>query len=470
MDMNLKGYKFIFDEILSKSDDGFIVVDKNGIIIEINQLYCDFLGRSREKVIGQHISKIIRNTSMIDVLNSGHRGDKDYVHKYHEDDVRDKNDRFSISNRFCVFDENNQIIAAVAQMKFTSQTLDFAGRVIREQGELELYKEHYNSSIAQSYSMDRIIGDNKEFLNVKRLALKAAKTVFPVLITGETGTGKEVLANAIHNDSKRSGKPMVSINCAAIPSELLESELFGYEEGAFTGAKKGGKKGKFQLADGGTIFLDEIGDMPLNMQAKLLRVLQEKEVERIGSYSPVPVDIRVLAATRKNLPEMIDAGEFREDLFYRLSVINIEMPPLRKRRDDILTFANYFLNKLNIQYKTAIVFSKDVKHCFANYSWPGNIRELDNVIKSAYASCENYIIQLTDLPSKMVSKHRANTIMKSEGEALSQIIDDFEASVIKETLKNNNWNCKIAAQELGINRSLIYKKMKRLGIKIKKTI
>ena len=244
----------------------------------------------------------------------------------------------------------------------------------------------------------------------------------------------------------------------------MESELFGYEEGSFTGAKKGGKKGKIELANEGTLFLDEIGDMPLNMQAKLLRVLQEKEIEKIGGYKTIPVDIRIIAATRKNLEEMIENGQFREDLYYRLNVINIEMPPLRKRKSDIPVLARHFLNRLNKEYKTNIMLSNEVLDCFIGYSWPGNIRELDNIIKSAYASCDSFKIRLMDLPSKMVASHKVGEGKSSEIKRLSNLMDEYEKSIILEELRRNGWNCRRAADELGIHKSLLYKKIDKYGI------
>ena len=285
-----------------------------------------------------------------------------------------------------------------------------------------------------------------------------------MLLTGETGTGKEVFANAIHNASDRRDKPMISINCAAIPGELLESELFGYEEGSFTGAKKGGKKGKIELANEGTLFLDEIGDMPLSMQAKLLRVLQEKEIEKIGGYKTIPVDIRIIAATRKNLEEMIEQGLFREDLYYRLTEINIEMPPLRKRKSDIPILAKHFLDRLNREYKSSIILSKEVLECFEGYMWPGNIRELDNVIKSAYASCDSFRIKLIDLPSKMVASHRVSEESRDETKRLAGLMEEYEKNIITEELRKYSWNCKKAADELGIHKSLLYKKIAKYGI------
>lgn len=469
MKNDLDRYKYIFDEILTMTDDGFIVVDSEGIVTDINDQYCDFLGTSKEKAIGGSIKEIISNTKMIDIVKNAYR-EEGAIHKFVDGETRESDNSFLLVSRSCVFDEKHEVIAGVAQVKFRLQTLDSAQKLMKEYSELEFYREEYNKITTNQYSFDGMIGSSKNFLDIKKTGMRATKNLFPVLLTGETGTGKEVFARAIHNGSDRKNKPMVSINCGAIPSELLESELFGYEEGSFTGAKKGGKKGKFIQADGGTIFLDEIGDMPLEMQVKLLRVLQEKEVEKIGGTTPTSVDIRVIAATRRNLTEMIKDGKFREDLYYRLNVINIEMIPLRERKEDILIFTNYFLNKINIEYRTSVTLSNEVKKCFQDYSWPGNIRELDNVIKSAYASCDEFIIQLTDLPAKIVSSHKVNSFSGSDEKMLKNMVDSYECSIIKEVLKKCNWNCQLAASELGIHRSLLYKKMDKFGIKIKKSI
>lgn len=464
--MNNDRYKYIFDEILTLTDDGFVVVDKNGIITDINEQYCSYLETTKEYAVGRSIAEIIPNTKMLDIVNNAYREDGAIMRL--QERREDSEDRVILVNRSCVFDDNREVIAGVAQVKFRLQTLEIAKKLMKEYTELTFYKEEYQKSSSHSCSFDKILGENKAFVETKKAGLKAAKTAFPVLLNGETGTGKEMFAKAIHNASDRREKPMISINCAAIPSELLESELFGYEDGAFTGAKRGGKKGKFQLADQGTLFLDEIGDMPLGMQAKLLRVLQEGEVEKIGGYTPVPVDVRIIAATRKNLPKMITNGEFREDLYYRLNVINIEMVPLRERRDDVLELANYFLNRLNVAYKTAISLSKDVRECFRSYTWPGNVRELDNVIKSAYAACEDFLIQLTDLPSKMVSRHQLEANTEQSQKRLNQIMDEYEKNILTEALKRNGWNCQRTADELGIHRSAMYKKITKYDIQQKK--
>lgn len=363
-------------------------------------------------------------------------------------------------------DENDNVVGGVAQVKFRLQTLESAKRLMREYAELEYYRQERSTNLG----FEHLIGVNKRYLELKKEGLKAAKTDFSVLITGETGTGKEVFARAIHSSSMRAEKLLVCVNCAAIPPELLESELFGYEEGAFTGAKKGGKKGKFQVANGGTIFLDEIGDMPLHMQAKILRVLQDGEVDPIGSIKPEPVDIRVIAATKKNLSEMVAQGEFREDLYYRLNVINIELIPLRERPEDVSELANYFLYLLNQKYKQSVVLSSNARFFLSNYQWPGNVRELDNVIKAAYASCDGFTIETIDLPERIT--HTGSLIKTDNGspKTLPEMMDEYESQIIKTTLRLTQGNCLQTAKVLGINRSSLYKKMERLKIRKHKEI
>ena len=329
-----KRYKYIFDEILTLTDDGFVVVDNHDVITDINEQYCQYLKTTREYAIGRSIAEIMPNTKMIDIVNYAYHEEGAILRLSEKSD--DDSDRIFLVNRSAVYDENHNVIAGVAQVKFRLQTLDSAKKLMRKYSEYEFYREEYRSRNSSQYSFDKIVGNSPRFAEVKKAGYKAAKTMFPVLLTGETGTGKEVFANAIHNNGEQREKPMVSINCAAIPNELLESELFGYEEGAFTGAKKGGKKGKFELASGGTLFLDEIGDMPLGMQAKLLRVLQEKKFRRIGGLQEIDTDIRLISACNVNLQQYIEEKKFRMDLFYRIAVFPLTIPPLRERREDNL--------------------------------------------------------------------------------------------------------------------------------------
>lgn len=449
----------IFERVSSMTDDGFIVVNRAGEVIHINKKYCNFLGTTEEKALGRSIFEIIPNSKMLEVMEK----------RYCEECVIQtyilgiEKEGSAIVSRSYVENEEGEVIAGVAQIKFRLQTLDVAKKLMKEYAELEYYKEEYINAAKENYCFDKIVGKSQSFLTVKKIGLKASKTNFPVLITGKTGTGKEVFARAIHTSGDRADKPMISINCAAIPEALLESELFGYEEGSFTGAKKGGKKGKFFIANGGTIFLDEIGDMPLPMQGKLLRVLQEKEIDPIGSVNSIPIDVRIIAATRKNLPEMIEKDLFREDLYYRLNVINIEMPSLSERKEDILELAGYFLTKLNLEYKTVKGFSKEVKNCLKNYPWPGNIRELDNVIKSAYAINDSFLIELDDLPAKMYNKRYSD--IENKNLNFQEKINSYEKLLIEEFLKKYHWNCSEAAEKMRIHRSVLYKKIKKFDIK-----
>ena len=464
--------RLIFEEFLDKTEDGFIVVDQDGIITDINQNYCDFLAKDRKNLLGKPIGSVITTTSMYDVLAKRHRGDGSqgvYIQPYCAGETRDATEAYAVANRFCIFDEDGQLIGAAAHMKFRQRAMDTA----KEIAELELkyYKEAYQNNISGFGGFQGLIGKDPKLLELKRLGIQAAKTDFPVLITGETGTGKEVFAKAIHLESERREGPFIAINCGAIPDNLLESELFGYEEGAFTGAKRGGKPGKFQLANGGTLFLDEIGDMPFPLQVKLLRVLQDAQVERVGGESPIHVDVRIVAATRQDLQTMMKAGTFREDLYYRLAVINIEMIPLRDRPMDILLHANCYLSELNRKYRTSIILSDRVKKCLRAYSWPGNVRELQNVLAGAYASCDKVIIDLENLPIKVSSPSRG-TGMEPElqGGRLSDAVSAYEAKMIRNSLQRNGQNVRAAAEELGIERSFLYRKMKRLNIGIQRVL
>ena len=449
-------YKNIVSQILKMTSDGFIITDTEGNVREINKQYADFFGKSRSEIIGKSILNIIPNSKMIDIVK--HKfSEEDAVHKYIDGEAKGNS---VIVSRSYVEDEDGNVVAGVAQVKFKVQTLAVAKKLMNEYEELEYYREEFQNQ----NRVDNIIGSDTKFREIVKECLKVAKTDIPVLLTGETGTGKEVMAKALHTNSLRYDKPFVSINCAAIPFELLESELFGYMDGAFTGAKRGGKKGKFQLANGGTIFLDEIGDMPSSMQAKLLRVLQEKEIEPLGSEKSIPLDVRVVAATRQDLEAKMKDGSFREDLYYRLSVFNIHIPPLRERGGDSLELAEFFLDELNHKYKTYKTFSKAVKAYFLKYQWPGNVREVNNVVQSAYAISTENIIDINDIPARMQQEKPVINLDKNK-KSLGQMVDDYEKDVILELLKKHKGNCLEAAKEAGIHKSNFYRKLQKYGIK-----
>ena len=450
-------YKNIVSQILKMTSDGFIITDTEGNVREINKQYADFFGKSRSEIIGKSILNIIPNSKMIDIVK--HKfSEEDAVHKYIDGEAKGNS---VIVSRSYVEDEDGNVVAGVAQVKFKVQTLAVAKKLMNEYEELEYYREEFQNQ----NRVDNIIGSDTKFREIVKECLKVAKTDIPVLLTGETGTGKEVMAKALHTNSLRCDKPFVSINCAAIPFELLESELFGYMDGAFTGAKRGGKKGKFQLANGGTIFLDEIGDMPSSMQAKLLRVLQEKEIEPLGSEKSIPLDVRVVAATRQDLEAKMKDGSFREDLYYRLSVFNIHIPPLRERSGDSLELAEFFLDELNHKYKTYKTFSKAVKAYFLKYQWPGNVREFNNVVHSAYAISTENIIDINDIPARMLQQEKPAINLDKNKKSLGQMVDDYEIEVILELLKKHKGNCLEAAKEAGIHKSNFYRKLQKYGIK-----
>ncbi len=307
-----------------------------------------------------------------------------------------------------------------------------------------------------------IVGSSEELKRVLEMVDRVAKTNATVLILGESGTGKELIANAIHNKSDRKDKPYVKINCGAIPENLIESELFGYEKGAFTGAVSK-KVGKFERANGGTIFLDEIGELDLSMQVKLLRVLQEKELERVGGNQPIMIDVRVVAATNRDLFKMVERGDFREDLYYRLNVIPIQLPPLRERKEDIPLLIQYFLDNFsNETGRGKMTIEKDVEEKLINHQWKGNIRELENMIERMVILCDNNIITINNLPKEITSTEIKDSYKLPEN-GIS--IEELEKNLILQALERTDYNQTKAAQLLNISRHTLIYRMEKYQIK-----
>jgi transcriptional regulator with PAS, ATPase and Fis domain len=363
--------EYLFDQIPYMAT---IMVDKEGKVIFINKTYLRILKLSKKEVIGKHVGTITPRSRTLVVLKTG-RAEVGYNWIV--------NDQHLIATSLPVY-ENNEIIGSFAYSIFLN--IYEAKNLVEDLlSELNMYKSQVNCLLRSKYDFDDIIGEDQRLKDLKFLAAQIAHHKnTTVLISGESGTGKELFAHAIHNSSCRSPFPFVRVNCAAIPENLLEAELFGYEKGAYTGANKEGKLGKFELANGGTIFLDEIGEMPLSMQSKLLVVLQEQIIERLGGVQPIKVDVRVIAATNRELSQMVQEGTFREDLFYRLNVFNINIPALRNHKRDIPILVNHFIDKLNSRLNTHISgISKDGLDYLCQYHWPGNIRELENVLERA---------------------------------------------------------------------------------------
>lgn len=313
------------------------------------------------------------------------------------------------------------------------------------------------------YTFDDFVFRNSNVAAVIRQASVIATTDFTVLIEGESGTGKEILAQAIHHSSPRKNKPFVAINSAALPSELIQSELFGYEQGAFTGANRNGKAGKFELASGGTLFLDEIGDMPLEAQANLLRVLQEQSISRIGGSRPIPIDVRVIAATNKDLKEQAKAGLFREDLYYRLAVINLSIPPLRQRPEDLDVLLDFLVERCPKSHLpfTKIRFSEETMKILKNYSWPGNVRELENIIISVISTLEDGVVYPHHLPPRMISD---SGLPEVSGKTTD--LREAERKLITAVLYENEGNILQAAKALNISRATLYRKIRKFEIQV----
>ncbi|MBO8173284.1 MAG: sigma 54-interacting transcriptional regulator [Bacillaceae bacterium] len=444
-----------FKEILELLYDGILLVDENGYVQLINQTYCDFLGVKMEEVMGKHCTEVVENSRMHIVAKTG-QPEVGHVQKVGDKEI--------VVTRLPVR-KNGKVVGAIGKVLFSDiyELKTLAQRLNLVESKLDYYKKELKRVQGARYTFEQIIGEYGPMKEAKELAAKVAKSRSTVLIRGESGTGKELFAHAIHEASDRSEGPFVRLNCAAIPPDLMEAELFGYEEGAFTGAKKGGKPGKIELAQGGTLFLDEIGDMPLNMQAKLLRVLQEKEVERVGGTQLKQVDIRIIAATNRPLEDMVKKGEFREDLYYRLNVFHVRIPPLRERGEDILTTARFILGQLNQELETNVTeFHPDVEKLFMGYHWPGNVRELQNVIERAIHMAEGSQIGLEHLPPYLTEM--AEETVNFSTFSLDREVEKAEVRAIKRALKASGNNRSEAAELLGIHRASLYRKIEKYGI------
>ena len=447
---------------VENSDDGFLIVDVEGNIAYINEAYCHYIDIARENVLGRPVLDYIDTSQMAEVAaDPTYKPEVGVLHKVSARQYR-AGENYCIVNRTNV-SENGVPIAGAGQVKFIRSTLKLSQAISDVYDELDHYKQELHRLSAERYSFKQVLGNSSELRKAKNLALRTSANDFSVLITGETGTGKEVFANAIHYASKRKNKPFIRINCAAIPSELLESELFGYEEGAFTGARRCGKKGKFELANGGTLFLDEIGDMPLLMQAKILRALQEGEIERVGGGKPIPVDVRIIAATNKDLIQEVSEKRFRADLYYRLNVLSIPLPPLRNRPEDVDIYIDAFLDELNERYHTEVLITPEARKELRAYPWPGNVRELKNIIERCYATQEDDVIVSISLPREI--KNVSPSWAGHNDQRLETIMDGLEREVLLAAIQKNQWNLKKTSESLGIHRVTLYKKMDKHGIK-----
>ena len=443
--------------LLDNPYESLILIDADGIVRFMSSINEGLYKMSAGEAVGRYILDVNPHSRMLRVLKSGKA-------EIGRSMILDEKQRI-IARIPLVRD--GRVIGVVGKLMFMNpeKMKQLYERIAILERHLDYYKDELNQVLGIRYTFDNIVGESEPMQRVKQLAHQAAQADSPVIITGESGTGKELFAHAIHQASRRRSHHFVRVNCAAIPADLIEAELFGYAPGAFTGARRQGKVGKFELAHNGTIFLDEIGDMPPGMQVKLMRVLQEKEIERIGSTEPRRIDFRIISATNRNLEEMMGDGRFRLDLYYRLNVININLPPLRTIREDIPRIFRHLVEKLS---RTGGREIEDVapaaREVLMAYAWPGNVRELRNVVERALIVCHGRRIELDDLPISLRSGPADPPASDSPIGPLKQLMEKTERNAITEALARSGNNRGKAADLLGIHRTGLYQKMKKYGL------
>ncbi|HIJ81278.1 MAG TPA: sigma 54-interacting transcriptional regulator [Desulfuromonadales bacterium] len=446
----------MLEEALGHAYEGLLITDVDGYILKVNEAYARFLETSIPNLVGRHVTEVIENTRMHLVAKSGVPEIAQLQKiKGHE----------MICSRIPIF-ENGKVVAVVGKVMFQNieDLFSFTENFKKLKTELEFYKSELSKQLSAKYSFDHIVGCSKELEWVKDLGKKVARSTTTVLLKGESGTGKELFAHAIHNASQRALGPFIKVNCAAIPDTLFESELFGYREGAFTGAHKKGKKGKFALADKGTIFLDEISELPMTMQVKLLRVLQEKEIEPVGSEQTEAVNVRIIAASNRDLETLVKQGLFRHDLYYRLNVVMLEIPPLRNRREDIPLLVQFHLRQLEKETGIPVEgVDLDVADILADFEWPGNIRELRNVLEQALHVKTGPTISRNDIPGALVKGNSATASPISQ-RRLKFITRLAEEEAIRAAIREEKGDRQAAAIRLGISKSSLYAKAASFGI------
>ncbi|MFD1067813.1 sigma 54-interacting transcriptional regulator [Oceanobacillus locisalsi] len=446
----------ILDVILERAYEGVAVVDQEGIIVEFNEAYSSFTGINQKDAVGCPVQKIIENTNLHNTARNGlpERGVIQYIQG-----------QPMVVHRIPIWREE-KLVGAIGMLIFEGVTelYQIYNRFLEKTKQTPVNKNQMKKPLQENRiehaSIEKIKGSSKQITDLKRITRKVAKTYATVLITGESGTGKELIAKSIHELSYYQNGPFISVNCGAIPDQLFESELFGYADGAFTGAKKGGKPGKLELAKGGTLLLDEIGEMPLMMQTKLLRVLQEKEFERVGAVQKEKLEARIVVATNRNLLEMVRDGLFREDLYYRINVIEIPIPPLRERIQDIPVLISHYLKSLCKKYDIPEKeVTPEAMTVFMNYAWYGNIRELINTMEKLIILVESNVIDVDHIPNYL--KHF--DLLESPY-IFQQEMKNKEKEVLMKALEENEGNKSKAAKELGMHRTTLYKKMKKYGL------
>ena len=441
-------------EILNSIHESILIINAETRVCYVNDSYLKMFSIRREKIIGRHLVKFEPLARIHEVLKKGVplTGDISHIHSAQMDVCAD----------IVPICQDGRTIGALALMKNMTELV----QANRELEHFRTLSRHLQDELHSKDSLPpgfrNVLGHSKAFVDALQIAAKAAPSEASICITGESGTGKEVVAEAVHHSSGRAEGPLIKINCAAIPESLLESELFGYEGGAFTGARSGGKPGKFELARGGTLFLDEIGEMPLSMQVKLLRALQEREITRVGGTKTIRLDFRLITATNRDLEAMAAEGTFREDLFYRISVIPVTLPPLRQRREDIGLYAGYFLEELGRQYGRSYRISEKALDLLERYHWPGNVRELKNCMERAAVLTMEDTVGAEQLPAKLRREEAIGGLGHSSGQRkLRELLDETERRAIEDALRLCGNNRTQAMELLGISRRNFYQKLEK---------
>lgn len=438
--------KLLFDSLY----DGILIIDKNGIVKYINSAYTRITKVSEEEILGRYLVDVRPGSYLTSAMKN--KEIKLGVH-------RKIGEIEYLVNMVPIF-KNGIVIGAISLVNELRDIYKLTKKLNLSKIIIENLKEHVKTLGNGKYTFDDIIAVDKKSMKVKKYAKRIALTDSNVLIIGESGTGKELYASAVHNYSPRKEFPFIPVNCASFEKNLIESELFGYEEGSFTGAKKTGKTGLFQLAHKGTLFLDEIGELEYGLQGKLLRVLQEKVIRKIGGEKEIPVNVRLICATNKNLEEMVKEGKFRKDLYYRIAIMPIEIPPLKEKKDDIVPIAQNFIKELNLKYKKSMELDKSSMELLNNYLWPGNIRELRNVIEFTFNMTERNIIKGEDFPENIKNKED----IKNEIQPLKIKMSQMEKRYIRNTVElfgDDVIGKKKAADALGISLATLYNKLSK---------
>jgi PAS domain S-box-containing protein len=445
----------LFTLILDSLADGVLIADGKGTIRYVNHAYGRLVGVNIADVVGRPIQEVRKGTRLPEVLASGRPllGIRRSVNQVEY--VADINPIIM----------NGKVLGAISIVRDITQLEELSSRLRVYSHRVAELKNKVKDIHRADYSFGDIVGGGREMTRLKTLALRVAETDVAVMILGESGTGKERFAHAIHKASPRADDPFVPINCAALPAHLLLSEIFGYEEGAFTGASKGGKLGLFEVANGGTLFLDEIGDMDFELQSKLLRVIESGEFIRIGGTKPIKVNVRIISATNKDVEKMIAEGRFREDLYYRLNVVSLQLPPLRRHLEDVPALVEYYLRRINAKARRHVTISAAAADLLTHYTYPGNIRELINILEFAASTCEGDEITPEDLPiiNRLrslpfpVTKTLAGAARMSERDSIVAALERHGATVAGK---------RGAAAELGISLATLYNKIKQYNIQV----